>query len=57
MSLVRCDAECHSFCHCKYNEVNKYQRKHALVLITRKLVRLVVRLLKDNCQYRAPESK
>jgi len=57
MSLVRCDAEYSRFYHLKYNEVNKYQHKRALALTARKLVRLVFRLLKDNCLYRAPESK
>ena len=57
ISLVRCDAEYRSFYHRKYNEVNKNQHKRALALTARKLVRLVFRLLKDNCLYRAPESK
>ena len=57
LSLVRCDAEYRSFYHRKYKEVNKYQHKRALALTARKLVRLVFRLLKDNCLYRAPESK
>ena len=57
MSLVRCDAEYRSFYHRKCNEVNKNQHKRALALTARKLVRLVFRLLKDNCLYRAPESK
>ena len=57
MSLVRCDAEYNRFYHLKYNEVNKYQHKRALALTARKLVRLVFRLLKDNCLYRAPESR
>lgn len=56
MSLVRCDTEYSRFYHLKYKEVNKYQHKRALVLTARKLVRLVFRLLKDNCLYRAPES-
>ena len=57
LSLVRCDTEYRSFYHRKYNEVNQYQHKRALALTARKLVRLVFRLLKDNCLYRAPESK
>lgn len=57
LSLVRCDTEYSRFYHLKYNEVNKYQHKRALALTARKLVRLVFRLLKDNCLYRAPESK
>ena len=57
LSLVRCDAEYRSFYHRKYNEVNQYQHKRALALTARKLVRLVFRLLKDNCLYRVPESK
>lgn len=57
MSLVRCDAEYSRFYHLKYQEVNKYQHKRALALTARKLVRLVFRLLKDNCLYRAPESR
>ena len=57
LSLVRCDAEYRSFYHRKYKEVNKYQHKRALALTARKLVRLVFRLLKDNCLYRAPESR
>lgn len=57
LSLVRCDAEYRSFYRRKYHEVNKYQHKRALALTARKLVRLVFRLLKDNCLYRAPESR
>lgn len=57
LSLARCDAEYRSFYHRKYKEVNKYQHKRALALTARKLVRLVFRLLKDNCLYRAPESR
>lgn len=57
LSLVRCDAEYSRFYHLKYKEVNKYQHKRALALTARKFVRLVFRLLKDNCLYRAPESK
>ena len=57
LSLVRCDAEYRSFYHRKYKEVNKYQHKRALAFTARKLVRLVFRLLKDNCLYKAPESK
>ena len=57
LSLVRCDAEYRSFYHRKYKEVNKYQHKRALAFTARKLVRLVFRLLKDNCLYRAPESR
>ena len=56
LSLVRCDAEYRSFYHRKYKEVNKYQHKRALALTARKFVRLVFRLLKDNCLYKAPES-
>ena len=56
LSLVRCDAEYKRFYHLKYNEVNKYQHKRALALTARKLVRLVFRLLKDNCLYIAPEA-
>lgn len=57
MSLVRCDTDYSRFYHLKYKEVNKYQHKRALALTARKFVRLVFRLLKDNCLYRAPESK
>ncbi len=57
LSLARCDAEYSRFYHLKYKEVNKYQHKRALALTARKLVRLVFRLLKDNCLYRVPESK
>lgn len=57
LSLVRCDAEYSRFYHLKYNEVNKYQHKRALALTARKLVRLVFRLMKDNCLYRAPKSE
>lgn len=57
LSLVRCDAEYSRFYHLKYKEVNKYQHKRALALTARKFVRLVFRLLKDNCLYRAPESE
>ena len=56
MSLVRCDAEYSRFYHLKYKEVNRYQHKRALALTARKFVRLVFRLLKDNCLYRAPET-
>ena len=56
MSLVRCDAEYSRFYHLKYKEVNKYQHKRALALTARKFVRLVFRLLKDNCLYKAPET-
>ena len=56
MSLVRCDAEYSRFYRLKYKEVNKYQHKRALALTARKFVRLVFRLLKDNCLYRAPET-
>lgn len=56
MSLVRCDAEYSRFYHLKYKEVNKYQHKRALALTARKFARLVFRLLKDNCLYRAPGS-
>ena len=56
MSLVRCDAEYSRFYHLKYKEVNKYQHKRTLALTARKFVRLVFRLLKDNCLYRAPET-
>ena len=55
-SLVRCDAEYSRFYHLKYKEVNKYQHKRAPALTARKFVRLVFRLLKDNCLYRAPKS-
>ena len=50
-SLVRCDTEYSRFYHLKYNEVNRYQHKRALVLTARKFVRLVFRLLKDNRLY------
>lgn len=56
LSLVRCDTEYSRFYHLKYKEVNKYQHKRALALTARKFVRLVFRLLKDNCLYKAPES-
>lgn len=56
MSLVRCDAEYSRYYHLKYKEVNKYQHKRALALTARKFVRLVFRLLKDNCLYKEPES-
>ena len=51
MSFVRCDAEYSRFYHLKYNEVNRHQHKRALALTVRKLVRLVLRLLKDNRLY------
>lgn len=57
MSLVSCDAEYQSFYHQKYKEVNKYQHKRTLALTARKFMRLVFRLLKDNCLYMTPESK
>ena len=50
-SLVRCDKEYKDFYRLKYNEVNRYQHKRALVLTARKLVRLVFALLKDNRLY------
>ena len=50
-SMVRCDTEYKRFYELKYNEVNKYQHKRALVLTARKLVRLVFRLLKDGRLY------
>lgn len=56
LSLVRCDTEYSRFYHLKYKEVNKYQHKRALALTARKFVRLVFRMLKDNCLYRGPES-
>ena len=55
MSLVRCDQEYSRYYHLKYNEVNKFQHKRALVLTARKLARLVFRLLKDNRLYISPE--
>ena len=39
----------------KFKELNKYQHKRALALTSRKLVRLVFRLLKDNRLYIPPE--
>ena len=48
-SLVRCDKEYRDFYNLKYKEVNRFQHKRALALTARKLVRLVFRLLKDNC--------
>jgi len=51
-SIVRCDTEYKRFYDLKYKEVNKYQHKRALALTARKLVRLVLRLLKDNRLYR-----
>lgn len=50
-SLVRCDKEYSDFYHLKYKEVNRCQHKRALALTARKFVRLVFRLLKDNCLY------
>ena len=50
-SLVRCDKEYSDFYHLKYKEVNIYQHKRALALTSRKFVRLVFRLLKDNRLY------
>lgn len=55
MSLVRCDTEYKHFYDLKYKEVNKYQHKRALALTARKFVRLVFRLLKDNCLYISAE--
>ena len=54
-SLVRCDKEYSNFYHLKYKEVNKYQHKRALALTSRKFVRLVFTLLKDNRLYRPAE--
>ena len=56
-SLVRCDTEYSNFYRLKYNEVNKYQHRRALVLTARKFVRLVFRLLKDNRLYIPPENR
>ena len=50
-SLVRCDTEYKRFYDLKFKEVNKFQHKRALALTARKFVRLVFRLLKDNCLY------
>ncbi len=36
----------------KFKEVNKYRHKRALTLTVRKLVRLVLRLLKDDRLYK-----
>ncbi len=55
MSLVRCDTEYKRFYDLKFKEVNKYQHKRALALTARKFVRLVFRLLKDNCLYNPAE--
>ena len=51
-SLVRCNKEYSDFYHLKYKEVNRYQHKRAHALTTRKFVRLVFALLKDNRLYR-----
>lgn len=56
LSLVRCDTEYSRFYHLKITEVNKYQHQRALALTARKFVRLVFRLLKDNCLYIAPDA-
>ena len=40
----------------KYKEVKRHQHKRAIVLTARKLVRLVFRLLKDNCLYVARDA-
>ena len=50
-SLVRCDKEYSDFYHLKYKELNRSQHKRTLALTTRKFVRLVFRLLKDNRLY------
>lgn len=51
LSLVRCDTEYKCFYDLKSKEVNKFHHKRALALTARKFVRLVFRLLKDNCLY------
>jgi Transposase and inactivated derivatives len=56
-SLVRCATEYNAFYHLKFKEVNRFQHKRALALTARKLVRLVFRLLKDNCLYIPPENR
>lgn len=55
-SLVRCVANYSRFYHLKYKDVNKYQHNRALALTAYKFVRLVFRLMKDICLYRAPKS-
>ena len=46
------DAEYKAYYERKYHEVRKHQHKRAIVLTARKLVRLVVRLLTTNQDYR-----
>jgi transposase len=54
-SLRRCDSEFPRYYDLKFYEVNRFQHKRALALTARKFIRLVFRLLKDNCLYTPPE--
>ena len=51
-AVRRCAPEYAAYYHKKFHEVRKHQHKRAIVLTARKLVRLVVRLLTTNEQYR-----
>ena len=53
-SLRNYDQDYRDFYWQKYREVNKHQHKRALVLTARKFVRLVYKLLKDQCLYNPP---
>jgi len=53
-SLRNYDQDYREFYWRKYHEVNKHQHKRALVLTARKFVRLVYKLLKDQCLYNPP---
>jgi len=53
-SLRNYDQDYREFYKLKYREVNKHQHKRALVLTARKFVRLVYKLLKDQCLYNPP---
>lgn len=54
-SMRKTDCELRRYYERKYNEVKHSQHKRALILTTRKFVRLIFRLLKDNRVYIAPE--
>lgn len=53
--MQRCDSEFRRYFDLKFKVVNKFQHKRALAFTARKLVRLIFRLLKDNCLYILPE--
>lgn len=50
------DSVIHAFYSRKYNEATTHKHKRALVLTTRKFIRLVYCLLRDNKLYVNPET-